>query len=525
MTRAPHLHDLVSHAPLLHDLVTRAARHTPDATAVTDPTTTLTYAQLDALSDQLALALHSLGVSPGDRVIIWADKTVRAVAATQAVLRLGAVYVPVDPRNPAHRATQIIDDCTPAAVVTTTDRAPTLAHPAATTLLLDTPLPPGRSATPHGTPPTTPTLTPTPTPRSPRPRLSSDSPAYILYTSGSTGRPKGVCLSHRNALAFVNWATETLHATPADRFANHAPLNFDLSVLDLYTAFSAGASVHLIPPDLAHTPRALTDLLDRQRLTIWYSVPSALLLMMRNGGLLDRQLPHLRAVLFAGEVFPPDDLHRLRRHWPGKRFLNLYGPTETNVCTAYELPTPQARTPATPTPIGRPTCGNDITILAPEGDPTGEDATTTGELAVAGPTVMLGYWNQPPHQGWYRTGDRVRKDENGDLHYLGRLDDTVKIHGIRMHLTEIEAALTSHPQVSEAAALTTGSALDTRLTAFIVPATTPAPTLLTLKRHCATRLPQGITIDAVQTLPALPRNTNGKLDRHQLIPAPTPQTS
>ncbi|WP_310720156.1 amino acid adenylation domain-containing protein [Streptomyces lydicus] len=482
----------MTRSPLLHDLVTRAARRTPGAPAVADPATTLTYAQLDVTADQLAAELHHIGVAAGDRVAIWTDKTVRAVAATQAVLRLGAVYVPIDPLNPAHRAAQIIEDCTPAAVITTADRAPAVTRPG-TALLLD------RPAAPHRTPAATPSRC------APRPRPSPDSPAYILYTSGSTGRPKGVCLSHRNALAFVDWAVDTLHAAPSDRFANHAPLNFDLSVLDLYTAFAAGASVHLIPADLAYAPRALTELLDHRQLTVWYSVPSALQLMMRAGGLLDRPLPHLRAVLFAGEVFPSDDLHRLRRHWSGKRFLNLYGPTETNVCAAYELPPPDATPPPLPTPIGRPTCGNDVRILAPD-----------DELAVAGPTVMLGYWNRPPHQGWYRTGDRVRLAENGDLIYLGRLDDTVKIHGIRMHLTEIEAALASHPHVSEAAALVTRSALDTRLTAFIVPATTTPPTLLTLKRHCATRLPRGITIDAVHHLPALPRNANGKIDRHQL---------
>ncbi|MFE7311646.1 amino acid adenylation domain-containing protein [Streptomyces sp. NPDC057555] len=499
---------------LLHDLVRRAAHRTPEAPAVIDPATTLTYAQLDALADRLARDLHTLGVSVGDRVVVWTDKTVRAVAATQAALRLGAVYVPVDPRNPAHRAAQIIEDCTPAAVITTADRAPALA-PLGPPLLLDTPRLLEPPTTPHGTMPPAPSAL-----RSPSP----DSPAYILYTSGSTGRPKGVCLSHRNALAFIDWATETLGATPADRFANHAPLNFDLSVLDLYAAFTAGASVHLIPPDLAQAPRTLTDLLDRRRLTVWYSVPSVLMLMMRDGGLLDRPLPHLRAVLFAGEVFPADDLHRLHRHWPGKRFLNLYGPTETNVCTAYELPPPGTGTPVTPAPIGRASCGNDVTIRPLDNPPEDDDTdrttrsahSVTGELAVSGPTVMLGYWNQPPHRGWYHTGDLVRLDENGELVYLGRLDDTVKIHGIRMHLTEIETALSSHPEISEAAALAVGSALDTRLTAFVVPASTAPPSLLSLKRHCATRLPQGVTIDSVHVLDALPRNTNGKIDRPRL---------
>ena len=303
----------------LHELVREHARKSPRSLAVAGPDQRLTYGELDAEADRVAHVLAGRGVGPGDRVALWLPKSARAVAAMQAVLRLGAAYVPIDPLGPIAQALRVITDCGPRAVVTTDASALALAERGIMTAM---PYP-------------APAEHPEPGRPLPDPGGSVDDLAYILYTSGSTGAPKGVCLSHRNALAFVNWAAEEIGARPADRFASHAPLHFDLSVLDLYAAFHAGACVHLIPPELSYAPRLLVDFLADRQITVWYSVPSALILMVRDGGLLaqDPATLALRVVLFAGEPFGVRYLRQLREHLPQARLLNLYGPTETNVCT------------------------------------------------------------------------------------------------------------------------------------------------------------------------------------------------
>jgi clorobiocin biosynthesis protein CloN4 len=339
--------------------------------------------------------------------------------------------------------------------------------------------------------------------------------AYILYTSGSTGSPKGVCLSHRNALAFVDWAVAEIDARPTDRFANHAPFHFDLSVLDLYAAFRVGASVHLVPAEMSFAPALLVDYLRQHKITVWYSVPSALILMGRDGGMMD--VPPsafcLRVFLYAGEVFPVNHLRSLRNYFPG-RILNLYGPTETNVCAFHEVMGISPEQVGS-VPIGR-ACSGDR-IWAERADGTLAAAGEEGELVVDGPTVMLGYWGQPRQGGRpYRTGDRVTLLDSGDYQYLGRRDGMVKVRGHRVEVGEIEAALHAHPGIADVAVLLSGTAMDAKIVAYVVPAGEAAPDILELKRHCASALPRHMIIDAVRNVRALPRTGNGKLDRRSL---------
>ncbi|MEU4428966.1 amino acid adenylation domain-containing protein [Actinoplanes sp. NPDC024001] len=488
------------HPMLLSTLVRDAARRTPDAPAVRDGDTTVTYAQLDTLADGYAHALAGHGVGPGDRVVLWTAKSIGTVAVMQAVLRLGAVYVPVTPSNPGARVQRIADGC------------------AAKLVIADEPLP--------GDPRSV-RLAALPLPADPPPPdVASAAPgdcAFILYTSGSTGEPKGVSISHRNALAFVCWAADETALSPADRLANHAPFNFDLSVFDLYGAFHAGACVDLLPATLAFAPEALTRFLVERDITVWYSVPSALQLMATDGGLLERDPPPaLRVCVFAGEPFPIADVRRLRAAWPGVRLFNWYGPTETNVCTSYEV-TDRDLTRTRPLPIGTASSGDRVWL-----DPPGQD---TGEIVVDGPTVMLGYWGQQPHRGPYRTGDLGRLGPDGDLEYVGRLDHMVKVRGNRVEPSEIEAVLTAHPAVGAVAVVVLGTGLDSRIHAAIVPAGETGPTLLGIKAHCAKHLPTYMVVDKIRLVTALPRTPNGKVDRTAVAalcetsPAPVPTFS
>jgi amino acid adenylation domain-containing protein len=487
----------------LDEIVTRSAARSPGALAVSGPDGALTYDQLDRLANQLARLLAEAGVKRGDRVGFWLDKSVKTVAVMQAALRLGAAYVPIDPMSPAARVAKIVSDCAMSVVVATGSRAASLRQtPGAPTLIATEPCEGcilwddvGRYADTA----------------LPSPENADDELAYILYTSGSTGTPKGVCISHRNAMAFVEWAHALTGVRPEDRLSNHAPLSFDLSVFDLYAAFLAGASVTLVPEALAYSPRALVDFVVQERITVWYSVPSALILMMQEGGLLERADLSLRVVHFAGEPFPVKHLRPLRRHLPKARFFNLYGPTETNVCTFHEV-TEVSDDRTEPVPIGQAASGDRV-WLEPEPDDEGNLRPDVGELWVEGPTVMLGYWGHPPQGPHYRTGDLCRRLPDGTFEYLGRRDNMLKVRGRRIEAGEIEAALMQHPAIEQAAVVARGSGLEARLVACITVGSAGRPSLLEVKRHCAERLPRYMIVDELKVLPELPRSPNGKIDR------------
>jgi amino acid adenylation domain-containing protein len=482
----------------------------PDAIAVEDSAESLTYAQLDALANRFARVLRESGVNPGDRVGIHAPRSGRVVAAMLGVLRAGAAYVPLDPSSPPARLKLIVQDCALRHVVVA---PPTLARwvaagfgPVEQFLLIDEwtgPLPSGvrirgwkdlQAASAERDPPAQPT--------------SLDHLAYILYTSGSTGVPKGVMLSHRNAAAFIDWAADAIDLRESDRVASVAPFHFDLSVFDIWASLSRGARIVVVDEASVLSGRRMLDRIHDTGITVWYSVPSALVLMLESGGLSDRGAPSLRVVFFAGEVFPLKHLEATMRALPGSRFFNLFGPTETNVCLAHELPGPPGDE-AHAIPIGRPTCGDTVSVLDAEGRPV--TAGAVGELFVEGPTLMMGYWDGgrgARAKSPYATGDMVSQRPDGEFMYHGRRDHMVKIHGFRVELGEVEAALLAMPGVREAIVF----AVDQRLVAGIVPSTVDL-SVLDVKRHCASRLPQYMVPGEVRLVAGLPRTSSGKTDR------------
>ncbi|MEU1203183.1 amino acid adenylation domain-containing protein [Streptomyces sp. NPDC005813] len=480
----------------LHQLVIDSARRAPDAPAVRSSQGVFSYRELDDLADRYAAALHRRGVRPGDRVVLWTHKTLDAIALMQGALRIGAIYAPVSANNPAARVRRIAEGCTPALVVADADGIRRAADtdwdeavPIASFAEVRAEAPPEDAPPPYENEP--------------------DEPAYILYTSGSTGDPKGVCISHRNALSFVEWAVGEVGVTADDRLSNHAPFNFDLSVFDLYATFLAGASVVLVPEGLAYDPAQLGALLRRERITVWYSVPSALVLMMQRGELLTGEPPQdLRVCVFAGEPFPVQQVHELRKAWPDVRMLNWYGPTETNVCTSYEV-TDRDLGSTRPLPIGTAVSGDRIRLHPPR--------EREGEIVVSGPTVMLGYWGREPQKGPYFTGDIGRMGPDGMLEYVGRRDHMVKVRGHRIELGDIEAVVAANPKVASAACVVVGEGLDAKIHAVVVPEGPRGPGLLEIKRDCADRLPLYMVVDAVHSLPELPLTGNGKTDRQALL--------
>jgi amino acid adenylation domain-containing protein len=516
---------------LLHELLRSAAETRPDLDAVRCAARSLSYAELDHQSDGLAAALATTGVAPRDRVGIYLPKRVEGLVALYGVMKTGATYVPLDPRAPVRRLGLVAADCRVAAVVTTSSMAAGLLGamqehlPRVVVLVDDGTEPPAlpcrvirfEEAAASGEGPFD-------------PGVIEDDLAYILYTSGSTGVPKGVMLTHRNAVSFVRWCFDQIGVEPEDVLSNHAPLHFDLSVFDLYLAAMAAVPVVMVPEDQAYFGRALLELIEAEGITVWYSVPSALTLMARAAR-GPEDLAGLRRVVFAGEVFST----RHRREFqallsPDTTLWNLYGPTETNVCTYYQvrdLP-PDDRT----IPIGRACENDEVFALKEDGSVAG--VGEEGELFVRGPTVMKGYWGRPEQTAEmlvpdprsttygdpvYRTGDLVRLRPDGDYDFLGRRDHQIKSRGYRIELGEIEAALNSHPAVVEAVAVAIShDEWGTAIVACVVvrdgEANGVSPTAI--KRHLAERVPRYMIPARIDVMEKLPRTSNGKIDRQRL---------
>ena len=516
----------MSAGTLLHDLLARSAARLPDAPAVVEPGAGgLTWRELDALSDRVRDRLRHAGVREGDRVGLCLHKSIDAVAALYGVLKAGAAYVPVDPDAPSARSALIFADCAVRALVAEGALAERLqpelaAHGAAPAVLALDGTGGGRAlaaALDHeerrDAAPQTATARPSP-----------ESLAYILYTSGSTGRPKGVTLTHRAATSFVDWCSATFAPTHEDRFSSHAPLHFDLSILDLYVSAAHGAAVVLVGEELGKDPLRLAAAIAAERITVWYSTPSILSLLAQYGKLERHDHGALRLVLFAGEVFPVPRLREVVARWPRPRYFNLYGPTETNVCTYYEVVPPIPDDRVEPYPIGR-TCEN---LRSRVVDPDGADVPRgeLGELVIAGPNVMEGYWNLPERDAvaflvdgdgvrWYRTGDVVAEDADGVHVFHGRRDRMVKRRGYRIELGEIEAGLATHHAVREAAVVASSGG-DVRITAVLTLHDGPRPSIIALKQFCAERLPRYMAPDRFEVVDAMPRTSTDKIDYQTL---------
>lgn len=504
----------------------------PDKPAVIGDRDALSWGELLHGARAISAFLRDAGVGRGSRVGLWMDKTPRSVQALLGVLYAGAAYVPLDPRAPVARAAAIARDNGLAAVFADAPRRddliPFLAGAPLELLVLDDPAAePARTAS----------LAPgcrvavladaLEFPASEPARPAPEDLAYVLYTSGSTGAPKGVAHTHASGLSFARWVRDRFEIRSDDVFSGHAPLHFDLSISDVFASLGAGGSVRVLSPTEGMLAPYLVRMLDAWGISVWYSVPSALVAMLEQGGLEARPPERLRLVLFAGEVFPMAQLQRLRRALPGATLVNLFGPTETNVCTYHVVP--ELGAGGERLPIGR-ACENMETFVL--GDDGAEILSpgVEGTLWARGGNLMLGYWGDPARTAAAlqadprgrpglacNTGDRVRLLPDGAYEFRGRRDHMVKVRGHRVELGEIEAVLAEHPAVREAVAVALPDpAAGNRLVAAVVPRAGARASPAELVAHLAGRLPRYMLPERLEILGELPRTSNGKADRGRL---------
>jgi amino acid adenylation domain-containing protein len=436
------------------------------------------------------------GVGAGDCVALYLPKQPAAVVAMLAASRLGAIYVPVDPTAPAAYALTIIESSQPRLIVTNAEMAGALRARGGLNCTLRCAEDMLRESTSVAAAETS------------GPNIWPKAPAVILYTSGTTAKPKGVVISHSAALAFANWAADEVALTERDVILNLAPFHFDLSLFDLFGGLSRGATVVLGTEGLTSLPHEIAALIGRERVSLIYTVPSVLRLLLETGNLSRGNWRTLRTIMFAGEVFPMHTLRNFMRALPDATYLNLYGPTETNVCLYHRL-TGVPPDEALEIPIGRPPVGTDVSLLGVDGTRVVRGAV--GELFVDGPTVMLGYWSGDrvqPAPAPYPTGDLAVERGDGEFLFRGRRDLMLKVRGHRLEPEGIEAVLCAHDGVSEAVVTADG---DTLVAAVV--ARHDRLSTFHIKQHCGKLLPPYMVPHKVILIDALPKRSNGKIDR------------
>ncbi|MEU5950613.1 amino acid adenylation domain-containing protein [Micromonospora sp. NPDC047465] len=486
----------------VHDLVTAQAARTPDAVALTCGGRAHSYRELDERAERLAHRLRAAGAGPGRLVGVCLPRGADLVVALLAVLRCGAAYLPLDPAHPAGRHADLLDDAAAELVVTADEWADRF---------------PGRRTCPPHAP------TDDAAPDTPLPRVDPDAPAYLLHTSGSTGRPKGVLVPHRAVVDFLVGVRTCPGLLPTDVVLAVSTICFDIALYEVLAPLTVGAHVVLANEDDVRQGDSLRRLVQEHRVTVLDGTPSTWRLLVGAGWAGG----DLRLAVSTAEALTPELAEQLLDRCP--EVWNMYGPTETTVWAAGH----RVRRGERPVPIGRPTPNTRLYVLDAAGEPV--PPGVPGELYVGGAGVAHGYLGAPattaarfvpdpfgpPGARLYRTGDVVRLLPDGVVQYLGRSDNQVKLRGYRIELGEIEATLRRHRSVADVAVLLEGAdPVRRHLVAYLVGRADDAPDAAELRSWCAATLPAYMVPARYVALPALPLNSNGKVDRRTLAQTP-----
>lgn len=507
----------------------RSAANNPAADCLVIKNDTLSYGEVERSARLWASSILDALGRPADRVGVFGSRSKESYIGVLAALCSGATFVPLNPSFPEERTREMVRQAELDAIIVDAqalkqlgavleglDRIPLLLLPE---IEGADPLP-GQALFAADVRAKEPLTT--------LPPLLPGDIAYLLFTSGSTGKPKGVPVTHSNALYFIDFATDHYEISPTDRFSQTFDQTFDLSIFDLFVAWECGASVYSLQSlDLIAPARFIC----KHELTVWFSVPSIPALMRKKNSLKPEALPSLRISLFCGEPLPAETAQAWQLAAPNSVLENLYGPTELTIaCLWYRWDTAESPSICVNgvVPIGRPFHGLGAVVVDDELRPVEEGEA--GELCVCGPQTTPGYWRDPaktaerfvhlpedafPAERFYRTGDRVKRLENGEYVYLGRTDHQIKVMGFRVELGEIEACLRREPNTVEAVALgwpMNGGTAE-GIVAFV---SGTGMDLDWMKREARATLPDYMVPKEIRPIEKMPLNANGKIDRNVL---------
>lgn len=491
-----------------------------DSIAIAHGTRCMTYAEVDTLSKQFATYLHQNEIGQGTLVGILSNVLPEVICAMIGCLRQGVVYVPLNIHAPSEWLANIITKANIKHLIiedSFIEKGRLLKAECGieSMLVIET------NKAPQGFD-TFQQIIPKLTPLDLKINSLADDLAYILYTSGSTGSPKGIMITHRNAYTFIGWMKKKFDVKATDKILSRAPLQFDLSVFDIFSTFYAGARLVIKPLDFDEEPNSIIDLIEKEQITIMYTVPSAYIRLLSKVELKGR-CPSLQLVLYAGEPFPPNYLHQFMTALPHIQVSNIYGPTETNIVTYYDMVTPPS--PNSPIPLGYSADDTEIIIVDEALNPL--PVNEIGEIMVRGGTVFAGYFNNPTltkqrliqspfHQQptmCCLTGDLGKIASDGLIHYHGRKDNMVKTRGYRVEIDEVENAISSIDGVAQVTIIAKEHARYSNLLyAFVIVKNSDLCTNQ-LVELTANKLPSYMVPYRFYIVEELPKTSTGKVDR------------
>ena len=493
----------------IHHLFEAQAGQSPDACAVISGTEQLTYRELDQRANLMACYLRSLGVGPEVLVGLYLERSVEMLVALLGVLKAGGAYVPLAREYPLERLAFMLRDSGARVLLTQSKLRGSLPETKAQVICVDEEWEKVANTPSH---------------------ITSSNLAYLIYTSGSTGQPKGVAMPHRPLVNLICWQLE--RSTTTLRTLQFTPLSFDASFQEIFSTWCAGGTLVLISDETRRDPAELWRFLSDARIERLF-LPFIALQQLADAAAAEEMAPQsLREVITAGEQLKiTPHIRRMFERLPQCTLDNQYGPTESHVTSAFILPEDRFEWPELP-PIGQPIANSEMYVLDDRMQPV--PAGAAGQLYLGGDALARGYLNRPeltaakfvPHPfshetgaRLYQTGDLARHVSGGQIEFIGRSDDQVKVRGFRVELGEIEAMLTQHEAINQAVVIVEDTSGEKRLVAYVVGHTGVALTTSELRSFLAAKLPNYMLPAAFVVLGKLPLTASGKVDRAAL-PAP-----